>query len=309
MSDSHKNSEKFETLNPGRLTRLRNRRCPYCGEEIGGSVESSVDHVIGRRFVPKGSLAKSWNLLVNSHKKCNAEKAEYENDISATTLQMFVANPSEDPLNANLLEAEAARKGRARSSLTHRRVNESHSKKTIKGNLGSAELAFTFLSPPSLAEERILRLAEMQVRGLSSLIFFDRNKMDFNYLPPCIGLVAWSGRGDWGNVRVKAFMETVRDWEHRLLGTGLAGGYFQAIIRKEPSQRPFWSWALEWNKTLRLMGFMGEDAESLEKFAAKLPIPTWDKYWQTDSPDQGQSFSRIRLETPLSPDEDKLFAP
>src|SRR5437870_4164459 len=53
-----------ETLKPLRsdaLIRLDNVTCPYCGTDV--TVEREEEHVIARRFVPKGTLAGLWNLV------------------------------------------------------------------------------------------------------------------------------------------------------------------------------------------------------------------------------------------------------
>jgi hypothetical protein len=309
---THESREFSRKLGPIKLNqpmRLKNQNCPYCGEMIHSPAEKNVDHVIGRRFVPKNTLANSWNLLVNAHKTCNAEKADYENDISAITLQQLAASTPDFSQNSKLLKAELTRKQRARSFLTRKYVGESHESLTIGGALGATKLTFTLASPPRLSEDRVLRLAALQIRGLASLIFSDERTLQFSYLPSCIVLVVECSRGDWGNVRAKSFMGAVSEWEVRLLIAGLAEGYFQAVIRKEPGSRPVWAWALEWNKALRLMGFMGDEVESLQEMANELPEPSWDRHWQTDSPEKGRILSRMRLETPLAPDEDTLFAP
>lgn len=45
------------------------------------------EHVIGRRFVPKGKFAGHWNLILNTCKPCNNREADLEDGISAITLQ------------------------------------------------------------------------------------------------------------------------------------------------------------------------------------------------------------------------------
>ena len=64
---------------------LDNATCPYCGNELSKN-NDTIEHVIGRKFVPKGLLNEQWNLIVRSCKKCNSTKSILENDISAITL-------------------------------------------------------------------------------------------------------------------------------------------------------------------------------------------------------------------------------
>lgn len=72
------------------LNRLMVRRslyCAYCGAAFSRPSDGEAEHVIGRRFVPKGTLAAQWNLIVRACGPCNDHKADLENDISAITMQ------------------------------------------------------------------------------------------------------------------------------------------------------------------------------------------------------------------------------
>jgi len=51
-------------LPPDRIVRLKNIDCPYCGVYFDRTVAKTVDHVVGRNFVPKGSLTRLWKLHV-----------------------------------------------------------------------------------------------------------------------------------------------------------------------------------------------------------------------------------------------------
>ena len=42
---------------------LDNITCVYCGNELTPQTVTK-EHVVGRRFVPKGSLNQQWNLIV-----------------------------------------------------------------------------------------------------------------------------------------------------------------------------------------------------------------------------------------------------
>ena len=63
-------------------TRLDNVTCPYCRDRLS-QVNRNEDHVIGRRFVPKGKLNGQWNLIVCACEECNTHKSNLEDDISA----------------------------------------------------------------------------------------------------------------------------------------------------------------------------------------------------------------------------------
>ena len=300
-----------QSLNPTRLTRLGNKRCPYCFVDLSSDISWDTDHVIGRRFVPSGSLAGSWNLLVRACRGCNAAKAELEGDISSITLHQlaFGADAAdvlgEDP--AGLL-AEIRRKGQARSPLTHRFVAESQTSSVVQGRFGPAALSFTFNGPPQLDPDRVLRLAAMHARGLAAIVFSRDAGGGPDYLPPTFTLCAEGGRGDWGAERTRGFMKMVRDWPSRLEIDGAANGFFRAMIRKEPGPRPIWAWALEWNRQHRTMGFMGEPELDLTALCDSLPENAWDGEQVFEDPERGRGVQRWREETSLPHDADTLFA-
>src|SRR6266550_9402360 len=111
----------MNVLPPNRAVRLDNRTCLYCGLAEAEENPFTVEHVVGRRFVPKGSLDKSWALIGNACLRCNSRKSDLEDDISAITLQPNLGERHADPL----LEAEAARKAKGSvSRRTRKRVGE-----------------------------------------------------------------------------------------------------------------------------------------------------------------------------------------
>src|SRR5947209_4814937 len=50
----------FTTLPNNKATKLANITCAYCGGEAEPDNPLTDEHVIGRKFVPKGSFAKGW---------------------------------------------------------------------------------------------------------------------------------------------------------------------------------------------------------------------------------------------------------
>lgn len=91
--------------------RLNNTACVYCSTPFTTDVAATKEHVIGRNFVPRGTLAGEWNLIVNACRDCNEKKARLEDDISAITMQPDIAgrHAVDDPRLRN----EATRKGKA----------------------------------------------------------------------------------------------------------------------------------------------------------------------------------------------------
>ncbi|MGY4282022.1 5-methylcytosine-specific restriction endonuclease McrA [Bradyrhizobium sp. LM2.7] len=66
----------MNVLPPNRAVRLDNRTCLYCGLVEAEENPFTVEHVVGRRFVPKGSLDKSWALIGNACLRCNNKKSD-----------------------------------------------------------------------------------------------------------------------------------------------------------------------------------------------------------------------------------------
>jgi hypothetical protein len=50
-------------LDPAKTVRLYNSTCVFCSRPFGKEVKRTADHIVGRRFVPRGSLNGHWNLI------------------------------------------------------------------------------------------------------------------------------------------------------------------------------------------------------------------------------------------------------
>src|SRR5260221_4151682 len=139
-------------LPPNKAVRLDNSTCLYCGISEK-EIPLTVEHVVGRRFVPKGSLAKSWALIGNACAACNSKKAELEDDISAITLQPDFGERHDDPF----LDAEAVRKAKGSfSRRTKKIVGDSHEEGSVEGKMmSSIDIKFGFVSSPQLIEGRV----------------------------------------------------------------------------------------------------------------------------------------------------------
>ncbi|MGH6939585.1 hypothetical protein, partial [Hypericibacter sp.] len=96
-----------------------------------------------------------------------------------------------------------------------------------------------------------------------------------------------------------AFMKAVVGWEPRVLAIG-ADSFFKIIIRRHPSA-VCWSWALEWNRQFRVIGFFGarDTAETIVKDFPVLKTET-----VANGPDE---IIKYRTETALADDDDLLF--
>lgn len=272
--------------------------CVYCGRRLTPETETK-EHVIGRRFVPRGTLANSWNVITKACLGCNSKKADLEDEVSALTLQASGDGTYVD--SDPLLFAEAQRKGAgARSRKTGRPLLASRERITATGDLNSlGSMTLDLVAPPAVAPDRVAQLAAFHFQGFFSRLTYrpvDRR----GYFPPKgsrIATLLWSVRSDWGNSTLLAFADEVRKWAPRLW-LDAAEGYFRAIICRAPSDSPLWGWALQWNKNYRVIGLAGTP-DSMRSFASRLPKLTMTQLNPT---------TRIRVEVPLGDREDKLFA-
>ncbi|MBJ9594140.1 HNH endonuclease [Burkholderia seminalis] len=285
----------LKALPPNRPVRLRNATCAYCGRPFCSELPSTKEHVIGRRFVPLGTLDRQWNLLLRACDRCNGEKADLENDISAITMQpdAYGAFAVDDPIFQKETTRRAAN---AISRRTRRPVEDSREEVQI----GGSELAVTFTAPPQVDAKRLYRLAHLHVQGFFYWITH-QPATERGGFPGTFVDVASASRSDWGSPSMRWFMSSVECWHPRIEGT-TAHGFFRISIRRHPEGHPVWSWALEWNKSHRVVGFVG-DSEAIVPVISSRPSPSGHAYAGTDG-----AIYRLREEVPLSPEEDILFA-
>src|SRR5258708_1804203 len=79
-------SSTLSSISPDRPIQIKNDICVYCAKQLTQDTITK-EHVVGRRFIPKGKLNGQWNLIVNACRVCNGRKSDLENDISAITMQ------------------------------------------------------------------------------------------------------------------------------------------------------------------------------------------------------------------------------
>ncbi len=279
---------------PDRATHLRNSTCPYCGANLG-DVESTKEHVIGRRFVPRGALNQQWNLILQACKECNQLKAALEDDLSAVSMHAPLVGRTED--RDLIPRRDAARKARGTSGV---REDRGLQKMKVGGQLmPGVSLSFELVAPPSASAEQICGLAQMHIGALFYLITYDPNRQTGGWWRGAFRVMNWASRSDWGNAVQRTFAERVVSWAPRVVAE-TARGFFRAAIRRD-SVEECWAWALEWNANYRVLGFFGDDT-AVETRLRQFPI--LEKSLIAESA-EGQL--RARLEQPLPMDEDKLF--
>jgi len=277
---------------------LDNETCVYCGTCLDG-VPVTKEHVIGRRFIPKGKLDGQWNLIVRACERCNKLKADLEDDLSAISMHADVRGRHAEP--DQVLIAEAARKAeRSMSRRTGKAVKDSFETLTVRWPIApGAELEYNAVGPPQANSDRVFELSRLQIMAIFYWLTYDYTIKRGRYWQGEFLPIVEAARSDWGNLVHRAFMEAVLNWEPRILAIG-AGGFFKVAIRRHPSA-VCWSWALEWNQNYRIVGFCGEQepAEQLTSTFPKLEIITVAQ--------RGPDWVGYRKEIPLAEEDDKLF--
>ena len=292
-------SNEVTKLPPHLVVKLLNTSCIYCGIELG-TENQSTEHVIGRRFVPRGKLDKCWNLILNCCNSCNGRKAELEDDISAVTMQPDAFGEYRHEDEAAILDAVRKAKG-ARSRRTGKPVLYSDERTHATMRLGQkGSMTVELVGPPQVDHRRVFELARMQVVGFFYWITYqEKTKQGYWWPGECYPLL-YANRSDWGNATLKVFGDVVENWHVRVLGTS-AGGFFKVAIRKDP-ETACWSWALAWNRSLRVIGFVG-DAGAATTSIRGIAVPKMNVLGAASG-----ATLRFRSEIPLDREqEDKLF--
>lgn len=283
---------------PTRRIVKRNVVCPYCHRPFGPDRPPENEHVIGRCFVPKGTLAGQWNLILRACGECNDAKADLESDISAVTMQPDALKryASDDPR----LHAEAKRKSCTRNPRTGRWVAEGEKAPSVTFAASGLSITFGFVQPVQPDQRRLFLLAQLQLMGFFFWLTYDEAAQRASYWPGDYEPIVAARKEDWGHPHLRWIEEVSREWEWRLHGI-TAEGFYKVWIKRRPGDPALWAWAMEWNRTYRLAGFFGERA-ALDEVLAQRP----DHGMQTLR-DSSEERIRVRREIPLAEEEDTLF--
>lgn len=284
-----------------RVTQLKNKFCPFCGASLNESNGPTLEHVIGRRFIPKGFMDNEWNLILNACHKCNSFKGRLEDGVSAISMiSFFDLEYDEDA------KSDVVRKVRPRGAThpeTRQPIIDSFPEFTVLGNVHGAKLSFGFIAPPQ-SRDAELHLVLMQMQAISFLLLnYDSqtgspisDELEKASIMPiyCIrSLFPHSlPKSDWGNPRAKGLIQMTREWAPWFI-CSTAKGHFRIEIRRM-DQTLFW--AVEWNKNLRFLGIVC-DPNSEDSIFDDLPNLNWH------SAGNGMGF---RTETAIDGD-DYLF--
>lgn len=276
-----------------------NRYCLYCGRDVWDlSLSSEKEHLIGREFVPTGTLDEdAFNLIFRACRDCNQRKGKLERHASTVTLFISPGRAESPAVD------ELARRKAQKDYHPHKAgmaVGDAHEHFTVPLNLGPLAGSAELVGPPQLDRHVAIELASYHVQGFFSLITsLDPRSPGGTRLLPVRDVCCWdfSHVRDWGNPRDLEVVKRVQGW--KTLGVvSTAKGYFQAEFRRDESRTQQWFWALEWNKSTRLIGVIKHPEDPLP-LCVDLPPHDW-KYLP--------SGDRLRVEIPLaSPEHDLLF--
>lgn len=278
--------------------RKSNHWCLYCARYLADEeVPSDREHLIGRKFVPDGSLdgGKAFNLIFRACKTCNAEKADVERHISSVTL--FNSLGRDDPAIDDIADRKASKdyhpikKGKL--------VKDASSETSVGFTGPGIAMRFGLLGPPQLDPGMVKLLALRHVQGLFSLVTSKDPKLKdgTRLLPASQWFFAEAfPHSDWGNPWIIELAKRVQSWTAPAL-VHTANGYFKAILRRGPKPEAPWFWALEWNKSYRVVGAIGKAGET-PAILGELPPLEWKRLDET---------TRYREEHPLDSESDLLF--
>ena len=291
--------EVMTELKPNQPLILDNCSCVYCGESLDLD-KLTKEHVIGRRFVPKGTLNGHWNLIVQACQSCNNIKSDLENDISAITMQPDVTGRHVHENESVALIADRKAEN-AISRRTKKPVKDSQEQMSLGGSLSSnVTMSFGLVGPPGIDEDRAFLLARLQLTAFFFWITYDSSTRRGGYWQDGFQPVMMVRHEDWGNERMVGFAATVRSWRPRIRAC-TAEGFFKLVVRRHPTAE-CWSWAIEWNQTTRLIGFFGDQSVA-ESIIGQLPKPTMKTVGR------GPNVTvRMRTEMAIDPADDLLFA-
>jgi hypothetical protein len=93
-----------------------------------------------------------------------------------------------------------------------------------------------------------------------------------------------------------AFAQLTSSWETRILANA-ANGNFRIVVRADSSSADAWSFAVEWNRSYRVIGFFGNSGD-LQSYVDGFPVAEMIQISPT---------LRLREEISLAPEEDIMF--
>ncbi|MDO8329097.1 MAG: hypothetical protein Q7T36_01335 [Fluviicoccus sp.] len=281
-----------------------NQYCLYCGRlvGVGATISSNKEHLVGREFVPTGAFGDGtlFNFIFRACEDCNNEKSNIERHISTVSLYNSPARRDSQIYN------DIANRKAANDYYPNKQgvlIKDSDDNLTIAGGFGRSNITFGLSSPPQVEPTYFELLAFRHIQGIFSLIT-SHNPLtatgttllshDFFHF---FGLY---NHADWGNPHLIEIMSRVCKFPC-YANIETANGFFKVIIRKRSADDGEWFWALEWNKSYRVIGAIANINDNPAVFR-NLPALVWKELGIQDG-----ATTRIREETPLNEEQDILF--
>lgn len=281
-----------------------NQYCLYCGRFVGegSKVASNKEHLIGRQFIPSGEfgIGTSFNFIFRACRTCNAEKGKVEGHISSVTLFTGPEKHSSQT-HKDLACRKAAKEYHPDKKQTL--IKDSSDSLRIVGTFGGAGINFGISGPPQAARGYSEFLAFRHIQGIFSLITSHHpHTSDGTSLLDCryFHLFGLYNHTDWGNQHLLEIMDRVQ-FTNCYANIHTANGFFKAIMRRTDGKNGEWFWALEWNKSCRLVGAIAQPNRTPVVFEG-LPTLNWKKHAIQDKQE-----TIIRKEIPLELHQDILF--
>jgi hypothetical protein len=275
---------------------LRNVTCCYC-QVVLADVPSNKEHVIGKNFVPTGTLDRRWNLIAQACVACNTRKSDLEDDMAVLSLQHYPFDGTDPAYDAHV------RKCLEKASRTHsRHSNRVVSKSAEESTLEMGLMTVGLISAPQVSDDRVFALANMHATAFFYFLTY-RDEERRGWFWPGGGFLMTdvAARSDWGNPIQRWFIDTAAPWLTRLV-VSTARGFFKVAIRKNPDFS-LWSCALEWNEGIRVVAFFGEEEPALA-IGRDMPQLFTEEHVILRTPER---ITSVRTEVPISPGDDRMF--
>jgi hypothetical protein len=250
-------------------------------------------------MVPTNSFADplAFNFIFRACTDCNNEKARLEDHISAVTL---LTSPGRTETAD--IDEEAKRKASNSFDPRQRGLRIADVRQDSSVERGGI-FTFGLVAGPQPDPRQVALLAFRHVQGLFSLsTSADPLIAESTRLLPAnhFGIFGHYAHRDWGNPQLVEISRRARSIPS-VVDVTTATGYFRCALRRGAASGSPWFWALEWNKSLRVTGWIG-DSKAPPAIFSNLPSLDWQ-----DLRTQSSSRTRIRRETPLAKRDDFLF--
>lgn len=273
---------------------LRNSNCIYCCQPLTKETRTR-EHVIGRNFVPRGTL--DVNLVAWACVECNNGKSDLEDDISL--ISMLPAMARSMPMMRERSTAIARKLQNAISRRTGKLVRDSNETFTIKGEFFGGTMSFKMISNPQTDPDRVGLLALYHITAFHYFTTYQKHTRLGDGFPGVFAVAGDFRRPDWGNERARYFMEMTKAWDPRFVLNGKEA-FFRALIRRRLPDM-LWSYAIEWNQSFRILGFYGEES-LVDEALGQLPVLEMKSI--VEEPNR---YIRMRDEVALPETDDILF--